>query len=265
MTRPARPLVTPASLPRVGITAVGAHLPDQVVDTADLQARVERASGLRLPRGLFRQMTGIDRRRVARDDEYASTLALGAARAGPRRRRPRPARHRPAGVRLGHPRHGRARHRARRPGRTRLEGARVRRHQRLQQLPQRHRRGPFDRSWPVGPVARWWSPARRRPGPCAARLASMAQARDAFAGFTFGDAGAAVVVEPVARGGILDIDTETHSEHWPVGGIIGGGLAASARRRAHLLPRRRHRAARRLREDRHGDPRPGAPPDRAWS
>ena len=37
------------------------------------------------------------------------------------------------------------------------------------------------------------------------------------------NAGAAVLVEPVERGGILDIDTDTHSEHWAVGGIFGGG------------------------------------------
>ena len=30
-------------------------------------------------------------------------------------------------------------------------------------------------------------------------------------------------VEPVDTGGILDVDTETHSEHWAVGGISGGG------------------------------------------
>lgn len=30
-------------------------------------------------------------------------------------------------------------------------------------------------------------------------------------------------MEPVERGGILDVDTETHSEHWEVGGIPGGG------------------------------------------
>jgi 3-oxoacyl-[acyl-carrier-protein] synthase-3 len=30
-------------------------------------------------------------------------------------------------------------------------------------------------------------------------------------------------VEPVARGGILDVDTETRSEHWALGGIPGGG------------------------------------------
>jgi 3-oxoacyl-[acyl-carrier-protein] synthase III len=55
------------------------------------------------------------------------------------------------------------------------------------------------------------------------RVSGMAEARQAFAGYTFGDAGAAVVVEPVERGGILDIDTETFSEHWSVGGIPGGG------------------------------------------
>jgi 3-oxoacyl-[acyl-carrier-protein] synthase III len=32
-----------------------------------------------------------------------------------------------------------------------------------------------------------------------------------------------VLVEEVATGGILDVDTETHSEHWQVGGIFGGG------------------------------------------
>jgi 3-oxoacyl-[acyl-carrier-protein] synthase-3 len=55
------------------------------------------------------------------------------------------------------------------------------------------------------------------------RLDGMRQARQAFAGYTFGDAGAAVLVEPVPTGGILDVDAETHSQHWPVGGIFGGG------------------------------------------
>jgi acyl-CoA:acyl-CoA alkyltransferase len=55
------------------------------------------------------------------------------------------------------------------------------------------------------------------------KLDGMRQARAAFAGYTFGDAGAAVLVEEVTTGGIVDIDTETHSEHWTVGGIFGGG------------------------------------------
>jgi 3-oxoacyl-[acyl-carrier-protein] synthase III len=55
------------------------------------------------------------------------------------------------------------------------------------------------------------------------RIDGIAQARTAFAGYTFGDAGAAALVEPVATGGIVDVDSETHSEHWTAGGIFGGG------------------------------------------
>src|SRR5262249_50413353 len=50
-----------------------------------------------------------------------------------------------------------------------------------------------------------------------------AQLWDGLAGFTFGDAGAAVVLQPVASGGIIDVDTETDSTHWGIGGIPGGG------------------------------------------
>ncbi|WP_328584730.1 3-oxoacyl-[acyl-carrier-protein] synthase III C-terminal domain-containing protein [Streptomyces sp. NBC_00370] len=53
--------------------------------------------------------------------------------------------------------------------------------------------------------------------------ANLAEFRESFAGYTFGDAGAAVVLEAVDRGGILDVDGETRSEHWAVGGIFGGG------------------------------------------
>src|SRR5262245_37405717 len=65
----------------VGISAVGTSLPEQVLTTTQLQDRVAAASGLRLTPGLFEQMSGIATRRVARDDEYASTLAVAAARA----------------------------------------------------------------------------------------------------------------------------------------------------------------------------------------
>ncbi len=64
---------------RVGITAVASCLPDREVTTADLQARVALASGLPLPAGMFAQATGIERRRVAADGEYASDLAVDAA------------------------------------------------------------------------------------------------------------------------------------------------------------------------------------------
>jgi 3-oxoacyl-[acyl-carrier-protein] synthase III len=51
----------------------------------------------------------------------------------------------------------------------------------------------------------------------------LAQAKESFAGFTFGDAGAAVLLEEVPRGGIGEIVTDTYSEYWPIGGIRAGG------------------------------------------
>jgi 3-oxoacyl-[acyl-carrier-protein] synthase-3 len=55
------------------------------------------------------------------------------------------------------------------------------------------------------------------------RPVSYTQFRDSFAGYTFGDAGAAVVVEEVPSGGITHVNSVTHSEYWDVGGISGGG------------------------------------------
>ncbi|MEV6493774.1 ketoacyl-ACP synthase III, partial [Actinoplanes sp. NPDC051633] len=65
---------------RVGITAMAACLPAAELTTDELQRRVATASDLPLPDGMFAQATGIERRRVAADDEYASDLAVGAAR-----------------------------------------------------------------------------------------------------------------------------------------------------------------------------------------
>jgi 3-oxoacyl-[acyl-carrier-protein] synthase-3 len=60
----------------VGITAVASSLPSREVTTADLQRRVAAS----LPAGVLARITGIDRRRVAADDEYASDLAIASAR-----------------------------------------------------------------------------------------------------------------------------------------------------------------------------------------
>ncbi|MET8081000.1 hypothetical protein [Streptomyces sp. NPDC005303] len=65
---------------RVGITGVGASLPDQVVNSEQLRRQVARTSGLPLPTGIFERATGILTRRVAAEGEYASTLAVCAAR-----------------------------------------------------------------------------------------------------------------------------------------------------------------------------------------
>jgi acyl-CoA:acyl-CoA alkyltransferase len=207
---------------RVGITAVGTSLPDQVVTSTELQDRVATASGLDLTPGLFEQMTGIATRRIARDDEYSSTLAVAAARsalatagldpfdldlllfASASRDMVEPATAHIVQAELGCKAHALDVTNACNSFVNGIDLARA------MILTGRARRAL---------VVTGETPTRTmRP-----TLSSLAQARAAFAGYTFGDAGAAVVLEPVSRGGILDVDTETASEHWGVGGIFGGG------------------------------------------
>ena len=207
---------------RVGITAVAHCLPEQEVTTAELQERVGAASGLRLPAGMFALTTGIERRRVAADDEYASDLAVRAARqvldatalaaldvdlllvASATRDMVEPATAHVVQHALGSRAHALDVTNA---CNSFLNGIDLARSMIL--AGRAHR----------ALVVTGETPTRAmRP-----RLDDLAQARDAFAGFTFGDAGAAVLVERVHTGGILDVDTETHSQHWAVGGIFGGG------------------------------------------
>jgi acyl-CoA:acyl-CoA alkyltransferase len=210
------------TVPRVGITAVACALPEAELTTAALQDRVATASGLRLPAGMFAQTTGIHRRRVAAADEYASDLATVAARrvlagrgldpldvdlllfASASRDMVEPATAHVVQAALGGRAHALDVTNACNSFLNGIDLARS------MILAGRARRAL---------VVTGETPTRAmRP-----RLDGMAQARTAFAGFTFGDAGAAVLVEPVATGGIRDVDTETHSSHWAVGGIPGGG------------------------------------------
>jgi 3-oxoacyl-[acyl-carrier-protein] synthase III len=206
----------------VGITGVGAYLPEREVTTGELQDGVARAGGIRLPRGLFARLTGIERRRIAGPDEYASTLALRAAGqalaqadldpldidlllfASASRDMVEPATAHIVQTALGSRAHALDVTNA---CNSFLNGIDLARSMIL--AGRAHR----------ALVVTGETPTRVM----RSRVDSLEQARRAFAGFTFGDAGAAVVVEPVPRGGILDIDTETHSQHWTVGGIPGGG------------------------------------------
>lgn len=211
-----------STVSRVGITAVASCLPEHEVTTADLQAGVAVASGLPLPAGMFAQATGIETRRVAADDEYASDLAVGAARrvladtdldpldidlllfASATRDMVEPATAHVVQAALGSRAHALDVTNACNSFLNGIDLARS------MILAGRARRAL---------VVTGETPTRAmRP-----RLDGMAQARTALAGYTFGDAGAAVLVEPVATGGIVDVDSETHSEHWSVGGIFGGG------------------------------------------
>ncbi|MFE5481181.1 3-oxoacyl-ACP synthase III family protein [Streptomyces sp. NPDC056527] len=207
---------------RVGITGTGSCLPEQVLDSEQLRQRVVAGSGLTLPDGMFERATGILTRRVARPDEYASTLAVGAAhqalgRAGvgpadidllvfasATRDMVEPATAHIVQAELGSRAHALDVTNACNSFVNGIDLART------MILAGRARRAL---------VVTGETPSRAvRHDP-----ADLAEFRDGFAGYTFGDAGAAVVLEAVDRGGILDVDSETHSEHWRVGGIFGGG------------------------------------------
>ena len=208
--------------PRVGITAVAACLPEREVSTADLQERVAVASGLPLPAGLFTQTTGIERRRMVADGEFASDLAIAAGRqvladadldaldidlllfASATRDVAEPATAHIVQAALGSRAHALDVTNACNSFLNGIDLARA------MIMAGRARRAL---------VVTGETPTRAmRP-----RLDGLAQARRSLAGYTFGDAGAAVLVEPVATGGIMDVDSETHSQHWPIGGIFGGG------------------------------------------
>ncbi len=208
--------------PSVGITAVGAGLPARVLTSQQLQDEVVAGSGLRLPDRMFEKATGIVTRRFAADDEYASTLALAAARnaldsagydpldidllvyASATRDVCEPATAHLVQAELGSRAHAFDVSNACNSFINGIDVARA------MILAGRARRAL---------VVTGETPSRAmRRDP-----SGLADFRDGFAGYTFGDAGAAVVVEPVERGGILDVETETASEHWAVGGIPGGG------------------------------------------
>ncbi|MEV7547529.1 ketoacyl-ACP synthase III [Streptomyces sp. NPDC089915] len=208
--------------PRVGITAVGSLLPEDALSSDDLQQEVARRSGIALPARLLTQATGIVSRRVAPEGVYASTLAEGAARralaaapldpldvdllvfASASRDLVEPATAHIVQAGLGSRAHAVDVTNACNSFVNGIDLARS------MILAGRARRAL---------VVTGETPSRAvRKDP-----ADLAEFRAAFAGYTFGDAGAAVVLEAVERGGILHVDCETRSEHWEVGGIPGGG------------------------------------------
>jgi 3-oxoacyl-[acyl-carrier-protein] synthase-3 len=206
----------------VGITAARAFLPERAVSSDEMQDRISGAYRLGVPPGTLERRTGITRRRIAGDGEYASTLAIGAARqalaaaglgaddfdllifASASRDVAEPATAHIVQAELGSRAHALDVTNA---CNSFINGIDV---ARSLLLAGRGRRALVVTGETPTRAVRW-------------QPASVAQLMRGFAGYTFGDAGAAVIVEPVASGGILDIDTETHSEHWDVGGVFGGG------------------------------------------
>ena len=208
----------------MAVTLLGAAeaLPSAVLTSEEVEDRIREASGVRLPRGILRRPTGIDRRHVAADDEYASTLA---ARAGVRaleraavdaadvdllvfaaasRDFVEPATAHVVAHELGI------------TGQvfdvtnacnSAINGIEVARSLLLA--------GGYERALVVvgeTPTRsiRW-------------ELGDLGAFATHFAGYTFGDAGAAVVLARGAGPGLGAAMAESHPEHWAVGGIFGGG------------------------------------------
>jgi 3-oxoacyl-[acyl-carrier-protein] synthase-3 len=206
----------------VGITAVGAFLPEGTLSSDEMEHRVVSAHALGIPPGTLEQRTGIRQRRMAGDGEYASTLAVGAARqamaaaglgaadfdlllfASASRDVAEPATAHIVQAELGSRAHALDVTNACNSFINGIDIARA-----LILAGRASRALVVTGETPTRAIR--WQPV------------SVDQLRRGFAGYTFGDAGAAVVVEPVAAGGIVDIDTETHSRQWDVGGIFGGG------------------------------------------
>lgn len=206
----------------IGITGAAAYLPAQVLSSEQVQERVTGGTDLDLPAGLLQQLTGIRSRRMARDDEYASTLAAGAARqllssaglrpddfdllvfASASRDVAEPATAHIVQAELGSQAHAFDVTNACNSFINGIDLARA------LLLAGRARRALVVTGETPTRVIRW-------------QPSGVEQLRRGIAGYTFGDAGAAVLVEPVASGGIIDVDSETRSEHWDVGGIFGGG------------------------------------------
>jgi 3-oxoacyl-[acyl-carrier-protein] synthase-3 len=207
---------------RVGITAVGTCLPDGVLDSEALRREVAAASGLPLPGGIFERATGIVSRRVVADGEYASTLAVAAGRDALAR-----AGLDPLDVDLLV--FASASRDMAEPATAHIVQAAL--GSRAHALDVTNACNSFINGIDLahamivsGRARRALVVAGETPSRAVRRVpAGPGQFRDGFAGYTFGDAGAAVVLETVERGGILDVDTATHSEHWRVGGIPGGG------------------------------------------
>lgn len=206
----------------IGITAASEFLPAKILGSQDVQKLVASGPGLDVPEGTIAALTGIASRHVAGDDEYSSTLAVGAARrvldsagldaadvdlliyASATRDVAEPATAHIVQAELGSRAHALDVTNACNSFVNGIDIARA-----LLLAGRASRALVVTGETPTRAIR--WEPA------------STEQFWRGFAGYTFGDAGAAVIVEPVPRGGIIDIDTQTRSEHWDVAGIFGGG------------------------------------------
>ncbi|MEO9324115.1 ketoacyl-ACP synthase III [Nocardioides sp. C4-1] len=215
--------MAPTTLPRVGITAAAHALPPTVLTTAEVQARIEAASGFALPARLLENLTGIrERHVVVEGEQWASSLAIEAGRRALERAGRdaeevdllvfasasadfvEPATAHVVNHALGSRAHCLDVTNACNSFVNGLDLARA-------MIEVGRARTALVVTGEAPSLSTRW------------QVKDVADAAHHFAGYTFGDAGAAVVLEPVETGGFGRTESETHSEHWEVGGIFGGG------------------------------------------
>ena len=209
---------------RATIISAASHIPDDVITSQEAALRVRELGGLRMPKKFIEQMTGIVSRPVMRPEDQASTLAAAAGL--------------------------RALHQANMSptdidllifasaGRDMVEPATA--HATQEMLGTKARC--FDVSNACNSlidgidiaVSMIESGRAERAlvvtGEAPSRavkwdISNRSELIEYFAGLTFGDAGAAVLLTP-AEGegtGVFYRTAEAHSEHWELGGLFGGG------------------------------------------
>ncbi|REE94709.1 3-oxoacyl-ACP synthase III family protein [Thermomonospora umbrina] len=208
---------------RVGITGVAARLPERLVTGREVEERVARSGGGHRPTpGIVERMTGIRTRHLADDDRQASDLAVAAARRLLDERGLGPADVdllifgsasqdlvEPATAHIVSSKLG-----TRCPvfdvtnacnsflNAVQIAEALIRTGQ--------HTRVLVCTGEVPSRAVRW-------------RVRDFRQFVEAFPGYTLSDGGAAVLLEPVARGGVFHRAFEADSSAWDVGTLPGGG------------------------------------------
>ncbi len=208
----------------MGITVLGAAeaLPSRVVPSVEIEDRIRQASGFRLPQGVVERVTGIRTRRMVAEDEYASTLAARAGQAALEAAGVAPSEVdllvfasasrdfiEPATAHVVTHELGIRAHAfdVTNACNSFINGIEI--------ATTLLASGAYSRAL----VVTGETPTRS----IRWRLESLRQFMTHFAGFTFGDAGGAVVLGEGPGPGLGRPMAETRSEHWDVGGIFGGG------------------------------------------
>lgn len=209
--------------PRIGITAVGHYFPENLVTTNELEGIICRDSGFSVVQnGLFEKLTGIRSRRIADPAENSSDLAAKAAKIAFERHNIDP---NTVDLLLFAS-----------ASRDFVEPATAHVVQDLlgtnaHVLDVTNACNSFMNGIDIA-RAMIVSGRAKKVLVCSGEIPTRAMRTKvsdqdelyrSFAGYTFGDAGAAVVMEVVNTGGFIAIDALAYSQHWKIGGIFGGG------------------------------------------